>query len=551
MKYCINLFYCFLLILVAIDTSWCQDNLVLQYDQPAQSWNEALPIGNGQIAGMIYGGIEKERVQLNEETLWLGSPHNNIRGNEKPIIDSLRQLLFQKKFSEAQVLSKGSIRSAQNGMAYQPAGNLWIDFGIIDRPQNYTRTLDISKAIHTVTYKSNGITYTRTSFASFVSNVMVYHIAASKKNAVSLTFHTDSPHEHIQVATNKTEHMLQLNARIKGAEGIEGAIHYAGNFYISYKGGKLSSTDTSLQLSGADEATIYITIASNFKNYQDVSLDEKVKADSLLQKALLKSYTQTLAEHIKLYQSSFNRVQFNLGRNSPANLTTDKRIANFNKQFDPQFISLYFQFGRYLLLSSSQPGTQAANLQGKWNDQIKPAWDSKYTININTEMNYWPAEPTNLTEETEPLFRLIKDLSITGQEAARELYGARGWVAHHNTDLWRISGIVDGGWYGMWPMGGAWLCRHIWDHYLYTGDTTFLKEYYPVLKGAAMFYVDALQTEPDHHWQVVAPSMSYISSMTARHQSIRWFLSFSCSRSAGITFRKKKLRSGWDFMPCI
>lgn len=500
--------FCLLFLVLTATIARSQDNLLLRYDQPARNWNEALPIGNGQLAAMIYGGVATEQIQLNEETLWQGSPHNNISGNEKQVIDSLRHLLFQKKFIEAQTLSKAQIRSPQNGMAYQPAGNLWIDFGDVTDNKDYTRTLDISNALHTTRYKNKGVIYTRTAFASFVSNVIIYHITASKKNAVYFRLRTDSPHENVRMATVKKENKLRLTAHIKGAEGLQGALDYSTDVVVKHKGGALVSTDSGFVLSGADEATIYTTIASNFKNYKDVSLDQNTKADSMMEAALLKSYEQTINAHKNAYQTSFNTVAFNLGKPKPANLTTDKRLEAFKKQSDPALIALYFQFGRYLLLSSSRPGAQAANLQGKWNDQVKPAWDSKYTININTEMNYWPAEPTNLSAETEPLFRLIKELSVTGEQAAKEIYGARGWVAHHNTDIWRISGIVDGGWYGMWPMGGAWLCRHIWDHYLYTGDTALLKEYYPVLKGAATFYADALQTEPDHHWQVVAPSMS-------------------------------------------
>lgn len=501
-------FLCAVLIFCITGPSWSQDNLVLQYDEPAGNWNEALPIGNGRLAAMIYGNVEKEQIQLNEETIWLGSPHNNIRGNERQVIDSVRQLLFRKKFAEAQALSKSAIRSEQNGMAYQPAGNLWIDFKQQQPVQHYLRKLDINKAVHTLTYKQGGVRYTRTSFASFASDVLVYHISADKKKSVSFSLYADAPHENLRHSVNAAKGRLQLRAKVKGAEGIAGAIQYSSNFYISHKGGKCSATDTSLSLSGADEATIYITIASNFKNYKAADENDSAKAEAQLQEALSRSYEQTLAAHTAGYQSSFNRVKFSLGQNEQANLMTDQRIADFNRKFDPQLISLYFQFGRYLLLSSSRPGNQAANLQGKWNDKVKPAWDSKYTININTQMNYWPAETTNLSEEAEPLFRLIKDLSVTGEQAAHDMYGARGWVAHHNTDLWRISGIVDGGWYGVWPMGGAWLCRHIWDHYQYTADTAFLKEYYPVLKGAAMFYVDALQEEPDHKWLVVAPSIS-------------------------------------------
>lgn len=485
-----------------------QEHLQLLYKQPAQNWNEALPIGNGKLAAMIFGDAQHEQLQLNEETLWKGSPHNNIRGNENETIKELRSLLFQKEYGKAQALSKESIHSPQNGMPFQPAGDLYIDFGSDSKITNYSRSLDIEEAVHTVKYEQNSVQYTRSAFAAFNKNVIVYHCSANKKGAVSFTIHTDLIHDNPVITTDSKSNTLQFHAALEGAEDIPGSVQYQSLFTIVSKGGKTTATSNSIGISNADEATIYITIASNFKKYNDVSGDEKKGAAANMKDALSIPYAQLLSQHKQIYQTSFNRVKFDLGKSQNNTLATDERVRNFKTQFDPQFLTLYFQFGRYLLLSSSRQGTQAATLQGKWNDQLKPAWDSKYTININTEMNYWPAEETNLSETTEPLFKMIKDLSVTGQESAKKIYGARGWVAHHNTDLWRITGIVDGGWYGVWPMGGAWLCRHIWEHYLYTGDTTFLNEYFDVLKGATTFYVDALQEEPDHHWLVVAPSMS-------------------------------------------
>lgn len=485
-----------------------QEALQLYYTEAAEDWNEALPIGNGRMAAMIYGGPQQEQLQLNEETIWSGGPHQNIRGNERQIIDSLRVLLFQKKYAAAQKLSKTTIRSPQNGMPYLPAGNLRIDFKTAKDITAYSRTLDIQRAIHTVKYNSGGVSFTRTAFASFGPNVLVYHITAGKKGAVSFTLRPDSPYENAQITTDLENRTLTLQAVPGGSEGVAGAIRYTSLFKVTVKGGKVKVTAGSLTLENADEATIYITIATNFINYHDVSGDDKARATACLQTALRKPFTQLLSEHIKQYQTGFNKVTFSLGKDGTAAIPTEERLKRFGLQPDQSFLPLYFQYGRYLLLSSSRPGSQPANLQGKWNDQLRPAWDSKYTVNINTEMNYWPADITNLGRQADPLFAMIKDLSVTGQQAAQQLYGARGWVTHHNTDLWRITGIVDGGWYGMWPMGGAWLCRHIWDHYLYTGDRAFLKEYYPVLKGAVLFYVDALQQEPDHGWWVVTPSMS-------------------------------------------
>jgi alpha-L-fucosidase 2 len=254
--------------------------------------------------------------------------------------------------------------------------------------------------------------------------------------------------------------------------------------------------------------TLYISIGTNFVNYEDLSGDGGKKAERLLRQAYEKEFEEMKEQHSEMYRSYFDRVSLDLGTSDSILLPTDVRLEQFRKGYDPQLAALYFQFGRYLLISSSRPGTQAANLQGIWNDQMYPPWDSKYTVNINTEMNYWPAEVTNLSELQGPLIGLVKDISETGQEAASEMYGARGWCIHHNTDLWRISGVVDGAFYGLWPMGGAWLSQHLWQHYLYTGDQVFLREVYPILKGASLFYKDVLQTEPEHRWLVVSPSMS-------------------------------------------
>jgi alpha-L-fucosidase 2 len=484
------------------------NELVLFYKKPAMNWNEALPIGNGKLAAMLFSGPKRELIQLNEETLWKGGPHNNISGTEKAIIPQLRNLLFAGKYSEAQALSKASIKSPQNGMSYQPAGNVYIDFDHVDAVSDYYRELDISKAVHTVKFQSGNTHHTRTAFASFTENVLVYHCTAKKDNAISFRLTADAPHKHVIQKKSANSTTLVLSAAIDGAEGINGAIRYETIIKVQADGGRISYTDTSIIVKDANSATIYLTIGSNFRNYTDVSNDAGAIAKASLKKALKKNYDQLLYLHTREYQKYFNRVSFSLGKNEGINTSTDERIKNFKQQYDPGLIALYFQFGRYLLLSSSLPGNQPANLQGKWNDKINPAWDSKYTININTEMNYWPSEITGIPETAEPLFRMLKDLSISGQEAAQKIYSARGWVAHHNTDLWRITGVVDGGWYGMWPIGGAWLCRHIWEHYLYTGDKTFLEQYYPVMKGAALYYIDALQKEPKHGWLVVAPSMS-------------------------------------------
>jgi alpha-L-fucosidase 2 len=302
--------------------------------------------------------------------------------------------------------------------------------------------------------------------------------------------------------------LLILQGTAGSSDNKQGRVRFEAQVQPKPDGGKLSTTDTSILISAANAATIYISIGTNFKSYNDISGDPAAKAAKYLKAAVIKSYSTAKAAHTKLYRHYFDRVVLDLGISEQVHKTTDLRLAEFSTSKDPALVSLYFQFGRYLMISGSQPGTQPTNLQGKWNDRMNPPWDSKYTININTEMNYWPAEPTNLSELHQPLFAMIKDLSVTGRESAAGIYNARGWNVHHNTDLWRITGPVDGGFYGMWPMGGAWLTQHLWYHYLYTGDKNFLKEFYPVLKSAATFYVDVLQEDPVKKWLVVTPSMS-------------------------------------------
>ncbi len=487
-------------------TGFAQQNLKLWYDKPAGNWNEALPIGNGRLAAMVFGGAGKEQLQLNEETIWTGQPHNNILDSQGIVIPELRKLLFEKKYAEAQALSIKKMRSPQNGMSYQPACNLLLQFDGHEKATNYYRDLDISRAVSTVTYDVDGVKYRRTSFVSFTDSVIVLHIEASKPGVLSFQIACGKIQKNSTVKLS--EGILKLTGTPGVAEGLEAKINFETLIKVKATGGRTTYGDTTINVTGANSATVYVSIATNFKNYHDLSVNAHNKALRILQHAVKRDYNDQLNAHVRFYQNYFNRVSLDLGNNESAKLPTDQRIRNFRNTYDPELLSLYFQFGRYLLISSSQPGDQPGNLQGKWNDKTKPAWDSKYTININTEMNYWPSELTNLSELGNPLFNMIKDLSVTGKESAAKIYHAQGWMAHHNTDLWRITGIVDGGFYGVYPTGGAWLTRHLWEHYLFTGDKNFLKEVYPILKGAAAFYVDALQKEPDHGWLVVSPSMS-------------------------------------------
>ncbi|MBF4485752.1 glycoside hydrolase family 95 protein [Flavobacterium sp. CSZ] len=485
--------------------------LKLQYDKPASNWNEALPIGNGRLGAMIFGNPAKEELQLNEETIWAGEPGNNIPKNTYHNIEAIRKLIFESKYKEAQDLANKTFpRQAPSdlnyGMPYQTAGSLWLDFPDHDNFSHYKRDLDIEKAMTSLSYKVNGITYKREFFTSFADDVLIVKLTADKKNSISFSITSTSPQ---LVSKVKTEGNRLVFEGTSGTNDNKiGKVHYTGQVNCVLKGGTLTSTIDKLVIDKADEVVIQISLATNFKNYSDLSENPFQKSKTILEKVSQKNYKTVYRDHLAAYQKYFNRVRLNIGDSPQSKKTTDVRINEFNTNYDPQLVALYFQFGRYLLISSSQPGGQPANLQGIWNHKLSPSWDSKYTVNINTEMNYWPAEATNLSEMHQPLFSMLKDLAVTGQESAKEMYHARGWNMHHNTDLWRITGVVDGGFYGLWPMGGAWLTQHLWQHYVYTGDTEFLKEYYPVMKGAAQFYLDVLQEEPQKKWLVVSPSIS-------------------------------------------
>ncbi|WP_433831222.1 glycosyl hydrolase family 95 catalytic domain-containing protein [Flavobacterium anhuiense] len=503
----IAVYFFFMLAVIQLNAQ----KLILQYDKPASNWNEALPIGNGRLGAMIFGNPGKEELQLNEEAIWAGEPGNNVPKNTYANIEAIRKLIFEKKYKEAQDLANQTFprqapKDLNYGMPYQTAGSLWFDFPNHEKVSNYKRDLDIEKAITSVSYSANGIAYKREFFASFSDDVIVVKLTADKKKSINFSITSTSP--QILNSVKTLDNKLIFEGTSGSTDNKIGKVKYVGQVNCILKGGTLTAKAAKLSIEKADEVIIRISLATNFKNYKDLSENPFQKSKAILEKASQKNYQTAYQNHVSAYQKYFNRVKLNLGDSPQSKKTTDVRIKEFNDNYDPQLVALYFQFGRYLLISSSQPGNQPANLQGIWNHKLSPPWDSKYTVNINTEMNYWPAETTNLSEMHQPLFSMLKDLAVTGQESAKEIYHARGWNMHHNTDLWRITGVVDGGFYGMWPMGGAWLTQHLWQHYLYTGDTAFLKEYYPVMKGAAQFYLDVLQEEPNKKWLVVSPSIS-------------------------------------------
>lgn len=499
--------------------------LKLWYLHPANRWVEALPVGNGRLGAMVYGDPIKEVIQLNENTVWAGQPCRNDNTNAKEALPEVRKLIFEGKYKEAQdLINQKFISKISSGMPYQTIGNLKLQFPGHENYSNYYRELDIEKAIVTSHYSLNGVNYETTAFSSFPDQVIIVRISADKPGSVSFSATLDRPSK-VYVSTSGNNELV-LSGKTNDFEMVKGNVQFEVKTKILTTGGTVSAKDTTLNVSNADVAIIYISMASSFKNYNDISANAGERTNTYLQIALKKNYAQILKDHIADYQSFFNRVRLDLGVTDSVKQPTDIRLEQFAKGNDPQLVSLYFQFGRYLLISSSRPGGQPANLQGIWNDQLTPPWDSKYTVNINTEMNYWPSEITNLTEMNQPLMQMVQELSQTGRQTAKDMYGARGWVLHHNTDIWRINGPVDGAFWGMWPMGGAWLSQHLFDKYDFNGNKEFLKSAYPVVKDASIFFLDFLVEEPEHKWLVVSPSVSPENSPSVHTES---------STSAGTT----------------
>lgn len=488
-------------------TAQNNSDLKLWYDKPAAIWNEALPLGNGRLGAMVFGDPAVERLQLNEETIWAGSPNSNAHSKSLKALPIVRQLIFDGKFDEAQELATQDIMSQTNdGMPYQTFGSVYISFPGHQKYSNYYRDLDIANATAKVKYTVDGVEFTREILASFSDQVIVVKLSASQPGQITANVFMNSPLDKTVAGTEGNQ--ILLSGLGSNFEGVKGKVKFQGRLTAKNKGGEVSASNGIISITKADEVTLYISIATNFKNYQDISGDEVAKSKDYLAKAETRDFATIKKDHVAYYQKFFNRVSFDLGTNEAAKQPTNERIRDFPKQFDPQLASLYFQFGRYLLISSSQPGGQPANLQGIWNDMVTPPWDSKYTTNINAEMNYWPAEVTNLSEMHEPFIQMAKELSVTGAETARMMYNASGWVLHHNTDIWRVTAPVDSAASGMWPTGGAWVCQDLWERYLYTGDKKYLEEIYPIMKGAADFFLDFMVIDPNTKYLVVVPSSS-------------------------------------------
>lgn len=481
--------------------------LTLWYQQPAAKWTEALPIGNGRLGAMVFGGTARERLQLNESTLWAGQPYDPVNPDAKATLPKVRELIFAGKIAEAQALANTSLMAKPlTQMPYQALGDLILDFPGLGETSAYHRELDLDAAMATTRFTASGMTHVRQVIASPSDNLIAVHLSASGPLDVDITL--NSPQSDAQVKADGQTGLL-LTGRNGASKGIDGNLRFAARLIATTDGGRITHTpEGRLRIRGAKSITLLLAMATSFKRFDDVSGDPLALTAATFAKAKGRSFATIAADTAAAHQRLFRRVALDLGTTSAAQRPTDQRIAASQTSDDPALAALYFHYARYLLICSSRPGGQPANLQGLWNDSLSPPWGSKYTININTEMNYWPAEPTALGECVEPLVQMVRDLAVTGARTARDMYGARGWVAHHNTDLWRATAPIDGAQWGLWPTGGAWLCTHLWDYYDYSRDRAYLASIYPLMAGAARFFLDTLQRDPTTGFLVTNPSLS-------------------------------------------
>jgi alpha-L-fucosidase 2 len=517
---------CILILLSAVVNA--QQNLVLWYKQPARNWNEALPIGNGRLGAMIFGNAAEELIQLNEETLWSGGPVNTNPNPQAPqYLGEVRKALFNQDFKKAEELTK-KIQGLFTE-SYEPLADLVLKYNLNGEPTDYYRDLNISNATATVRFSVNGVEYKRELFVSQPQQVMVIRLTASQKGALNFDVRTSSPLYSKNTIVSDSEIAMKGKAPAHTdpsyMQTMEQPVVYNDptgcrgmRFEVRVRAknadGKIASSDSGLHVSDATEVLLFLSAATSFNGFDKCpdseGKDEHKLVEQYLSDASPLGYDQLKKNHVDDYQKYFSRVSLVLNGGSKADLPTDERLLRYTKgEPDNSLEVLYFQFGRYLLISSSRPGGIPANLQGIWNHHVRPPWSSNFTTNINTEMNYWMVESCNLSELHTPLLDLVQRLAITGKETAKNFYNASGWTLHHNTDIWATTNPVSGSpMWANWPLGGAWLCQHLWEHYQFTGDVGFLKNSaYPVMKEAANFCLDWL-VEDKNGMLVTAPSTS-------------------------------------------
>lgn len=503
------------------------NDLRLRYFKPAnpQVWEEALPVGSGRLGAMVFGGTAEERIQFNEDTLWTGKPHDYVREGSGQHLKTIRDAIFAGNAGSVIGLIRQSFLSDPvRQKAYQPFGDIRISFPGHAQATDYERDLDLDSAVANVRYAVAGVGFHREVFASYPDNVLAVRMTARQPGKLTCSIRMTS--EHRQSATKWADGALVLAGQVLDPKNNdEPGLKFEARLLVKNEGGSLAFESNALQIREADAVTLLLVAATSYVNFQDISADPAQRCADYASAVTSISYDALRKKHVADHQKLFRAVTLDLGRTSKADLPTDQRLSLVNEAVgaanrdrnadpgaalkdDPAFATLYFQMGRYMLIASSRPGTQPANLQGVWNQLLDPPWESKYTTNINFEMNYWPAELTNLVECHEPFWNMIDDLRISGARTAKKMYGAGGWVLHHNTDHWRGTAPINNI-DGLWPTGAAWLCHHMWEHYLFGGDRAFLeKRAYPAMKEACQFFLDFLVKDPETGWLVTNPSHS-------------------------------------------
>ncbi|WP_295669151.1 glycoside hydrolase family 95 protein [uncultured Mucilaginibacter sp.] len=500
-----------------IDQHTFDASKVIWLNSPAGKWNEAIPFGNGRLGGMVFGGTNEEHIQLNEDTYWTGGPYSSVVKGGYKYLPEVQQLVFEGKFKEAQSLFGRKLMGYPvEQQKYQSLADLHLFFKPLKDVTTYKRWLDLETGIAGVQFTCDGVTYHREVFSSAPGQVIAIRLTASKPGCISFTAslrgvrnqqHSDYATDYFKMDGLGNDGLV-LTGKSADYLGVAGKLKYEARLKAVPEGGTMKVTGADLVINDANSVILYFTAATNFVNYKDVSADEHKRVTGYLNTTGGKTYEAMKADHLADYKNLFDRVSLYLPVTANSWLPTNERLANSQAKADPQLAALAYQFGRYVLISSSRRGTQAANLQGIWNNEMNPPWDSKYTTNINLQMNYWPVESANLTECAEPLINLMKDIVDQGTQVAKENYNCRGWVLHQNTDLWRVAAPMDGPTWGTFTTGGAWLCEELWDHYLYTGDKQYLQDIYPVIKGSVDFFMDYLIKAPGKNWLVTNPSSS-------------------------------------------
>jgi len=528
-----RLFFC-LAFSLALPDAFADTNsepLKLWYREPATEWVEALPVGNGRLGAMVFGGRETERIQFNESTLWVGEPRDYSHPGAANYLAEIRKLLFDDKQKEAEQLAMKEFMSAPlRQMPYQPFADLKLNFAGHANATEYRRELNLDTAVARTSYRVGLIRFERETFASAPDGVLLTRVSSDLKGQVSFSVGFDCPHTNSAVTKGGSGEII-LTGRMRdgyNSNVVINPLRFEARLRVLSDGGSVTVDHNQIQVTGANSATLILAAATSFKSFLNLSGDPARANVKTLTEVSRKDWAKLRAAHVTDHQKLFRRVSLNLGGEDKPNIPTDARLRQSPLSNDSSLTALIFQYGRYLLIASSRAGGQPANLQGLWNESIKPPWDSKYTCNINTEMNYWPAEVANLAECHQPLFDAINDLMFSGQRTARNHYDARGWVLHHNFDIWRGSAPINNSNHGIWVTGGAWLCQHLWWHYEYSGDRAFLAKVYPAMRESAQFFADFLVEDPrnDKQWLISTPSNSpeqggLVAGPTMDHQIIR------------------------------